>query len=1622
MLRRVLALVFSLSLCASETPPSGASVLVPQLLRLSAAPWSLPAYGLSPGADVSLTLRSWASGKPVASASGKADAAGFALLSLSPSAELTAAGPHALEAQSGEWRNASNCTLVSPAPFLTLVLDKRIYKPGDTVLVRALALDGALRPLGGTRLRVSLRDAGGWLVAEETGVCDAFGVLSAEFPTASEPPLGGWKAVVVALPSLGEPVETPFRIERYVLPTFAVSLQPEKTFLVKPPRAAEARLRGTLRVARTNGEALGGAAVTLTVTQTVGWAGGGRRSLAMMLAAAVAPRWSAGFNASGPSLPLATLELRLLEDASGVLPFSAALPAGSIQWGDGAAPPGATPPLRVTARVVETATGEEQSGDASVSPTAHPLRVSLLASPACKPGLPWLVRVKVSAPDGGPIPGRQADGAQLSITATTRSGLQLLNKALPLVLDAGGEQLVAVDMPFDGDAGCCNRSAAFAGDWEAQSCCLASVSAQLGFVSERGARRAAASSLVAHAYANVPDGPTTHFLSLGAPQMAAGRLTFTPAATLDAAPLGWAVLQPGAGGGALSAGVGEAGRNVSAPLPPLAVAGGPAYLVAWMRAGDALVFDHSQLNAASAPEAATAASQLPAALSAAFSGGSARPGETVNVSAAGAPGCRVFFASTDASVALMADGEAALNASGILAGAAAAAAAALVAAGGGEGIEACWNQPEWWVAAASLATALQQPACAQGAPAGGGFAMEGIRFKGGAMNARPEQNDMGAMPMMMAAASAAGGGAAAAAPEPPRERSSFPETWVWASADADASGLASLPGLVVPDSLTSWTLSAFSLHPTQGVAVAPPPPPLAVTQLLSLRLSLPPSAIRGERLRLRAALYSTLPRAITATVRLLLDDCPAEGCALRLDGGAATQTVSLAAGAAGAPAAGGLFFDVTPVRLGVVRVRLSASADGGGGEGDALSQPLTVMCEGLPGEAARSALLNASDPRSAPLRLAAPPPPGALPDSVRTTLRVTGDVMGPSLQGLGQLLSVPTGCGEQTMIGVAPSVAVLRYSAALPSPLPAQLLAQARQHAATGWQRELTYRHADGSFSAFGASDGEGSTWLTAFVLRVFSSASSFVTIDSEALAQAARWLVSLQASDGSFRSVGSVVHTDMVGGGGQGNVSLTAFVLTALLEANSSQTAPLEAAVTAALAYLLLPLPPQASGDGAGGAYARHLRAHALALACGKGRAAACDPADASLGDLMGRLAADDEGGLPHWRARAASAAAEPAAATPPGDIELTGYGVLALLSRGRVGDASAPARWLLTQRTGYGGYSSTQDTVVGLAACAAFSAAARAPPVALSLAVARGGEVIASLRVNASNAGVLQQIEVPSGADLEVTGAGEGVALLQLVTRYNTLPPASSPGAASSGEAAAFAVVSEALNITSVASRRSLLEGDDGGATVLLHHRTCFARAAGGGADDGMVLLRVQLFSGYTAVAASLAALQASSPALVKRVEAAPDGRGVSIYLERVAAADGGGGVCLGFDAVRSQRVGELAPASASVHAYYKPSQRGAASLPASAVRPAAARPPSGVTPAPAGTFTAAAAAHPAPTARGRRASWRRRAVAVPVLAAACAAALALLLLPKQAARATARAWELARATARAVARRRA
>lgn len=73
---------------------------------------------------------------------------------------------------------------------------------------------------------------------------------------------------------------------------------------------------------------------------------------------------------------------------------------------------------------------------------------------------------------------------------------------------------------------------------------------------------------------------------------------------------------------------------------------------------------------------------------------------------------------------------------------------------------------------------------------------------------------------------------------------------------------------------------------------------------------------------------------------------------------------------------------------------------------------------------------------------------------------------------------------------------------------------------------------------------------LSAFVLRCFLQARLFISIDAHVLHRAAAWLGAQQGADGRFEEHGRVIHTELQGGL-DGPVSLTAYVLIALLEDN---------------------------------------------------------------------------------------------------------------------------------------------------------------------------------------------------------------------------------------------------------------------------------------------------------------------------------------------------------------------------------------------------------------------------------------------------------------------------------------
>lgn len=138
------------------------------------------------------------------------------------------------------------------------------------------------------------------------------------------------------------------------------------------------------------------------------------------------------------------------------------------------------------------------------------------------------------------------------------------------------------------------------------------------------------------------------------------------------------------------------------------------------------------------------------------------------------------------------------------------------------------------------------------------------------------------------------------------------------------------------------------------------------------------------------------------------------------------------------------------------------------------------------------------------------------------------------MKNIEKLIRMPDGCGEQNMLNFVPNIVVLDYLR-LTNQLSPAIETKAKQFLDAGYQRELSYKHDDGSFSAFGKRDKNGSTWLTAFVVRSFIQASQYIQVEQRIINEALDWLSRVQAPNGSFPEYGSVFSTEMQGESGKG-------------------------------------------------------------------------------------------------------------------------------------------------------------------------------------------------------------------------------------------------------------------------------------------------------------------------------------------------------------------------------------------------------------------------------------------------------------------------------------------------------
>ncbi|MDD5189654.1 MAG: alpha-2-macroglobulin family protein [Dehalococcoidales bacterium] len=670
-----------------------------------------------------------------------------------------------------------------------------------------------------------------------------------------------------------------------------------------------------------------------------------------------------------------------------------------------------------------------------------------------------------------------------------------------------------------------------------------------------------------------------------------------------------------------------------------------------------------------------------------------------------------------------------------------------------------------------------------------------------------------------------------------RVRQFFPETWLWTEVTTDASGKASQT-VTVPDTITTWKLRAVAVSKENGLGVAENE--LKVFQPFFLSIDLPYSAIRGEEFPVSVAIYNYLDTAQNVQVDITQGDWFE-----LLDN--ASQTVNIAPNEIGS-----VQFRIRPGKIGIKELKISARS---AAAADAVIKTIIIEPEGVDREIVDNITLAGGVTKTLDTSL----PDVVVADSGRAYIAVTSSFLTQTLDGLDSLLQMPFGCGEQNMLNFAPDVFITKYLEAS-GQLKPEIMAKAEMLMITGYQRELTYRRTDGSFSAFGMNDESGSLWLTAFVLKSFSQAKNTIYIDDGILSAARNWITSHQNADGSFDAVGFVHHQEMIGGL-QGKDALTAYVAIALLEAGDT------VASGRAVQYLETKLALMDSP------YEVALTTYAL-------EKAKSSKAGDAYTKLMA-LAKEDENGL-HWGADeiipvdtqpAGKVGAQPFMRPYQPDInreasiETTAYATLALVQRGDALNASRAAKWLVSKRNAYGGYGSTQDTVVTLQALTEFAVNSRAD-VDLTVTL-KGAGIDKTLAINASNFDVLQTVEVGINGQITMTVTGKGDAIGQLVRRYNV-------PAADATPAAQMLKVDVTYDTTEVEVNDLVNVNVNLGFNPLPELNI---------AEAGMIVVDVSIPTGFEAVRDSIVAITEQMPN-IKRFEIA--GRKVIFYVENMKPGD--------------------------------------------------------------------------------------------------------------------------------------
>lgn len=570
-------------------------------------------------------------------------------------------------------------------------------------------------------------------------------------------------------------------------------------------------------------------------------------------------------------------------------------------------------------------------------------------------------------------------------------------------------------------------------------------------------------------------------------------------------------------------------------------------------------------------------------------------------------------------------------------------------------------------------------------------------------------------------------------------RSYFPETWLW-----ELAGVRSYKQVPaeIPHSITNWQTTVLCVSPSEGVGMSPPIK-ISSFQPFFVNILTPYSIKRGEILHLRILLFNymtySLPMKITFGtsngLKLLSTQNSASYCILPSD--TLTHVFPLSGNEVG-EATITVIAEVDALFPGQCGPETIVNTR------DVVVRNLIIEPEGYPVEVTKSALLCNSDVyTTSNVSWKIEVPGNIVPNTAKAKLSLNADLIGQSLENMEDLLQMPNGCGEQVMATMAPNLYIVKYLKSI-NKLDIPVRQKAVKNMKIGYHKILNYALKDGSFSPFGYHDSFGSMFLTAFVVKTLKLAKEYIYVDQRVIDRAVSWIFTHQLENGCFDTMLHVFQ-DMGDTSTENSTSaLSSYVIISLMD--SGITIPKNVIENAKYCIRGYSDPDK----------------YTLAISCyALFKMKWYDEANKVLRRLLN--VASKQNNMLWWSMKDSGTTAT--------DIEVTSYVLLTLLeynTNENLAHAHSIVRWLTSQIGPYGGFKSTQDTVVALNALTKYSTAISSKKINLDIQVQAKRQ---NLNYQMQNEDRLKTKKITlkeTDNEINVRIRGEGCLLVQSVLTY--------------------------------------------------------------------------------------------------------------------------------------------------------------------------------------------------------------------------------------------------------------